>query len=63
MKNCAKRFGEEQQYPPACPTLREESAQFLAPYQEAKTRRLAQAAAVSVPKLLMAVCMMILEML
>lgn len=47
MKNCAKRFGEEQQYPPACPTLREESAQFLAPYQEAKTRRLAQAAAVS----------------
>ena len=47
IKNCAKRFGEEEQYPFACPTLREEISQFLTQYQDPETKRLAQASAIS----------------
>lgn len=47
VKNCAKRFGEEAEYPRTCPTEREEINEFLELYQDPETKLLAKASAIS----------------
>ena len=47
VKNCAKRLGEEGEYPRTCPTLRPQLAEVLREYEEPQTRLLAQASAIS----------------
>ena len=47
LKNCAKKFGEEDRYPSSCPTEREETGKILELYRGPETLLLAQASAVS----------------
>lgn len=47
VKNCAKIFGQEEEYPRACPTEREEIDEFQKLYDDPLTRLLARESAIA----------------
>lgn len=49
VKNCAKRFGEEAQYPGACPSVSPEIPSILEKYQDPVDLKLAQVSAICNP--------------
>lgn len=49
VKNCAKKFGEEEYYPNNCPTMRPEIPEILEMYKDSTDQKLAQVSAVCSP--------------
>ena len=47
VRNCAKKLGQEGDYPSSCPSLRPELEGYLEEYKDPETLKLAQAAAIS----------------